>query len=232
MKAVEGCGAGGHSHGTVDGELSPETLAEIIKASRESQTYTIDLTQDSDDEGLSIVGRDIGNIRGRTAGNERAKRPIEVDGSSEESSDDEIQILSSPAKGTRSTSSAKASTSKFKPNVATSKTPSTRPKQLLRPAQTSTPANYTSSDTSSTRKGGNPPSEWPCPECTFVNPAPFALQCQVCLHERSTDFPRELYPQRPIPKPLQVEGWTCQLCQIVMEDKFWMCRSCQRIKTG
>lgn len=81
------------------------------------------------------------------------------------------------------------------------------------------------------------PSGWTCPVCTLHNPINF-LACDACTSERPAEITKQLAAaerrreaastaQRP---GSQLQTWTCFQCTTIMEDKWWTCSTCGKLK--
>ncbi|KAL3425344.1 zinc metallopeptidase [Phlyctema vagabunda] len=74
---------------------------------------------------------------------------------------------------------------------------------------------------------------WTCPICTLHNPTNF-LCCDACTTERPEEFTRRLVevarPKPPVPTPSTRAEWRCRSCTTIMEDKWWTCSTCGRLK--
>ncbi|RDW75989.1 hypothetical protein BP5796_06810 [Coleophoma crateriformis] len=75
---------------------------------------------------------------------------------------------------------------------------------------------------------------WTCPICTLHNPINF-LCCDACTTERPEDITKKLAAvnNRPPVAPKQPSvknSWQCTQCRTLMEDKWWTCSACGKMK--
>jgi hypothetical protein len=75
---------------------------------------------------------------------------------------------------------------------------------------------------------------WTCPVCTLYNPINF-LSCDACTSERPAEITKQMADAdrkkvtttRP---PGLAENWRCSRCSMIMEDKWWTCSTCGKLK--
>ncbi|CZT46901.1 related to WSS1 Protein involved in sister chromatid separation and segregation [Rhynchosporium secalis] len=102
------------------------------------------------------------------------------------------------------------------------------------PMRSQAPASIQCPDPSSL---AHAPSGWTCPVCTLHNPISF-LACDACTSQRPVILTQQLgatqrqkdsvsTTQHP---GLQTQTWACSQCTTIMEQKWWTCSTCGKLK--
>ncbi|KAH8813064.1 zinc ion binding protein-like protein [Xylogone sp. PMI_703] len=71
--------------------------------------------------------------------------------------------------------------------------------------------------------------EWECPTCTLENPVNY-LCCDVCTAERPPEVSRKIAEATLALEKTPANTWECRYCTTIMEDKWWTCSSCGKMK--
>lgn len=75
---------------------------------------------------------------------------------------------------------------------------------------------------------------WTCPVCTLHNPISF-LACDACTLERPPEITKQIVEadRKAVtttkPPGLQ-DSWRCSRCSTIMENKWWTCSTCGKLK--
>ncbi|GAA5970576.1 hypothetical protein JCM11641_007359 [Rhodosporidiobolus odoratus] len=256
LRASRTCGGDdAHSHpsGSKKEDLPPEIQAEIAAAEKDSRRVVIDLTTDSSDDeddcaaiagessiGLRIKPEPAGELN-LASSSSPSKRSRASSASSEE-----IEIVSSkrpvparPPASAKPLHSAKsaAAASIIPANPFDSRSRTTASSSAPAPSVTprSAPQKPTNSKPRPLSRNATPQPAWTCSTCTFANPSPLSLACEVCLTERPPGtlvVGADIGPsRRPTPVTRDKDGgWACETCSTRNEDLFWTCRVCGRLK--
>ncbi|CAL3972402.1 unnamed protein product [Diplocarpon coronariae] len=76
---------------------------------------------------------------------------------------------------------------------------------------------------------------WTCPFCTLHNPISF-LACEACVAERPAEITVQIADadrtamSTTQKMKLPTQTWACSLCTTVMEQKWWTCSTCGKMK--
>ncbi|PMD20934.1 zinc ion binding protein-like protein [Hyaloscypha hepaticicola] len=75
---------------------------------------------------------------------------------------------------------------------------------------------------------------WTCPVCTLHNPINF-LACDACTSERPPEITKQIADAdrkkvTATKPPGLAETWRCSRCSTIMEDKWWTCSTCGKLK--
>ncbi|BGP47247.1 hypothetical protein JCM10450v2_003099 [Rhodotorula kratochvilovae] len=256
LRAKKMCGgddAHDHPSGSKQEDLPADVQDDITRAERDSRRVVLDLTGESSDEEEEVA---VAGPSGSGNGAKRVKRdPDAEDARTMFASSPELEVLL--AKGKRAapppSTSARASPPAKRravPPASSSRASgsSTSSSSSPRPS-TSAPTTRASSraPASSSLSAAAAPAApaWICPLCTFHNPSPLALACEICLSER----PRSSLPTAPPPPPParapvrrlppgparallppDADGWACDACTTVNQHLFWSCGACGSVK--
>jgi hypothetical protein len=122
---------------------------------------------------------------------------------------------------------------------ATKKRPRTIPKKSDNYATSSTaapslaprPATVAAPDPPSPQQDLN---GWTCPVCTLHNPRNF-LACDACTSKRPPEITKQIADAdrkkvTTTKPPGLAETWRCSRCSTMMEDKWWTCSTCGKLK--
>ncbi|RFU32749.1 hypothetical protein B7463_g3622, partial [Scytalidium lignicola] len=78
--------------------------------------------------------------------------------------------------------------------------------------------------------------EWSCPTCTLNNPVNY-LCCDACATERPSETSRKiaeatlaLEKSKAFGASASPKTWECKYCTTIMEDKWWTCSTCGKMK--
>ncbi|KAH6669223.1 WLM domain-containing protein [Halenospora varia] len=76
---------------------------------------------------------------------------------------------------------------------------------------------------------------WTCEICTLHNPITY-LCCDACTTERSPEITKKIAAQNkkaaPVSRPvgLNASTWTCTRCTTIMQNQWWTCSTCGKLK--
>ncbi|GAA6054147.1 hypothetical protein JCM3770_003219 [Rhodotorula araucariae] len=235
-KMCGGDDAHNHPSGSKQEDLPADVQEDIARAERDSRRVVLDLTCDtSDDDDVVVVA---GPSSGGHAATWDEPHSAAGDANRAQSSSPEFEVL--PAKRASSASMRAFPPAKRRaiPAVPSSPHASTRPSASVPPSTLKDSSLSVAASTALAAPGG-----WTCSLCTFHNPSPLALGCQVCLSVRPAAASPRLPPaparapvRRLPPGPARVllapgqDGWTCAACTTVNQHLFWSCGACGTVK--
>uniref|UniRef100_A0A0K3CEG6 FGENESH: predicted gene_5.363 protein n=1 Tax=Rhodotorula toruloides TaxID=5286 RepID=A0A0K3CEG6_RHOTO len=235
-KACGGDDAHNHPSGSKQEDLPAEIQDAINQADRDSRRVVIDLTNlsDSEDE-VEPAPRPSSLKRAPSRkARESSSSSIEVEVIRKRPKIEDDESTSSSLPSRASTSSASSSSSRSAASSRSSA--SSAATSSSKPARPRPPSRSTQST--------SPPGAWSCQLCTYRNPSPLSLACEICRTERpaSTLVGASLPPivgrgAVAIPERLprfgsarmldNGIGWSCHVCSTLNEDIFWCCSMCQ-----
>lgn len=175
-----------------------EAEAEAVKAEKDSLTV-VDLTSsDSEDDLPPLLP---------VAGPSSSKKPLFLpdEPSDQESTDDEIEVISSTIKPKASSTKSKVQSP---PKASTSKLAAPKGiKRKLTPAAAEIASKRLQTESLS--------NEWSCPACTYVNPSNF-LQCEICASVKPSAITNDVEAVVNGPRATQnlrtADSWFCHVC--------------------